>query len=703
MTAILKLVPLVLLLLWAVIAPFVTATLLGVVGLPAQGGAPEQYARIPESGVQWLLGLSQLAALLLGFRLFRSYQTGSGFRMMKVVVVWTVMGITAGLAAAFFDDSLAGIGRLYLAGVAVAFAGGAVLLNFLSTAASPARFLAVLLTAAVVLLAIPQAAMTAIPSLLPAAGAGALVSTQLVVLLCFALAFGLAGAVTRRLFGVGTTGMDAVIGDVFWIVATHALWLILLFASGAAVQVPRWLPAASIPTMLVPMLAMIALQLRRGTDLHGPGGHFVSPLRFSEPGVAAVVVNAQRKPEHRCAWIISYTGVSNEPRVLRQAEALQATGWDVVVCGHDGHSERPKGWTFVRLPSQDAYRSSFLRLLGMARSAAVLLVRRGGGSLAGKAALFHHHTVPLWMHTRHELLRVLETHPELMPDLVLSHDWHTAEVGYALAQRSGARFSIDCHEYAPGQYFNDPVWVRNQRPITVAVQDFYLRRADIITVVCEGIANLLALESPLRRPPVVIRSVPFKNAQPFRPVGKRITVLYHGDLSRRREIHTAIASMPLWRDDIDLVLRGSGDPAYIGELKRLVERHGLGHRVTFEPPVPFAQIVPAANKADIGFFSFTGDSPQIRFTLPNKLFEYVMAGLALCISDQEEVARIVKTYGNGKLIADHSPEGIAATINSFTREEIEACKRASIAAAGELSWEVEREKLLDAYRQIVAA
>lgn len=504
-----------------------------------------------------------------------------------------------------------------------------------------------------------------------------------------------------RLRFEGGWGRQALITGI-WVITLHGLWVLVLFVISPLSLLPIWLPLSTGSVMVLSGIVLPLALLYRSGEVDF-SRLTVSPAA-SEASSSQVVLTEAPRRHGRCAWIISYTGVSNEPRVLRQAEALLADRWDVVVCGFDGHSTRPADWNFVRLPSHDAYRSSFRTLLHYMDKASRQLLRIGGatGPFAF-AAHFAHSSNPHWLHIRRSVVALAKERPDLKADLVIAHDYHTSDVGAQIARIYEAKFSIDVHEYAREQYSNDPAWVAREQPVIIAVQDYYLRRADVVTVVCEGIADLIAAESPLRRPPVVIRNVPFKNVQGFRPVGEKIKVLYHGDLSRPREIHTAIASLPLWREEFELVLRGGGDPTYVGELKRLAEKLGVEGRITFEASVPFERIVPAANTADIGFFSYAAYSPQIRFALPNKIFEYVMAGLAICVTDLEEVGRVVNRYGNGKLIVRHSAEGIAATINSFTREEIEACKRASIVAAGELNWEVEREKLLDAYRQIVTA
>jgi glycosyltransferase involved in cell wall biosynthesis len=234
----------------------------------------------------------------------------------------------------------------------------------------------------------------------------------------------------------------------------------------------------------------------------------------------------------------------------------------------------------------------------------------------------------------------------------------------------------------------------------IGLQDYFLSRADAVTTVCEGIARLLDREQELRRPVRVVRSVPFYTPQPFRPTGDTIIVLYHGEIYRSRGLHLAVRSMRLWRPEFRLLLRGYSDPSYVEELWRIARDAGVEGRVTIEPPVPFDQIVPAANRADIGYFVHQDISPQRRFVLPNKFFEYVMAGLALCVSDLPEMANLVKRFGFGQLVEACEEEAIAAAINSLDRQRIDAMKRRSIEAARELSWESEKQRMLSLYEEL---
>ena len=100
---------------------------------------------------------------------------------------------------------------------------------------------------------------------------------------------------------------------------------------------------------------------------------------------------------------------------------------------------------------------------------------------------------------------------------------------------------------------------------------------------------------------------------------------------------------------------------------------------------------------DIGLFALPGHSLHNMFALPNKFFEYIMAGLALCISDLPEMTNLLRAYNLGTIIARVDPDAIATAINSVDPKTIDVFKRNSIKAALELNWENESQKMMRAY------
>jgi glycosyltransferase involved in cell wall biosynthesis len=399
----------------------------------------------------------------------------------------------------------------------------------------------------------------------------------------------------------------------------------------------------------------------------------------------------------RCVWIISYTPASDEPRLLRQAWSYREAGWNVVVAGYEGASERPAGWHYLRLDSSWSRtpRAGRVALRGQ-RLLGRMLYRnfRSVSALAQWGARITCDGQPHWRRHCREIVQAARANPRLKPDLVIAHDPPTCAAAQALADWAEAPWMIDAHEYGRGQYAHDPAWMADRRWLAIALQDYYFRRANAVTTVCDGIARLLDAEEVMRRPATVIRSVPFGQPQPFRPCGDRIIVLYHGILSDDRGLEEAVRSLPMWRPEFSLLIRGGGEPSMTDRLRGIAAELGVSERLQIEPPVPFNRIVPEANRADIGYFVQGDFSPQKRFTLPNKFFEYVMAGLCLCVADLPEMAALVRQYGMGSLVRDTDPVTIASAINALTRPQIDAAKQAAILAARELTWEREQERLL---------
>jgi glycosyltransferase involved in cell wall biosynthesis len=286
-------------------------------------------------------------------------------------------------------------------------------------------------------------------------------------------------------------------------------------------------------------------------------------------------------------------------------------------------------------------------------------------------------------------------------DVWLANDWTALPIAAKLAAEKGGVYGYDTHEFAAEEYAHQWKWRLWNRPLVCALERRFIQDAAIVSAVCAGIARLLDARYRLPRPSLVIRNTPRYEEAEFRPTGERIRVLYHGIVVPGRGLEAAIDSVPLWRPEFELAIRGPLNPDFGDALRARVANHGISHRVTLLPPVPMTQLVREARGFDVGFFPQPAHSPHYEFVLPNKFFEYVMAGLALCVSDLPEMAGLVRQYDLGVLIASIDPEAIAAAINSLGRERIDAFKRNALNAARELCWEKEAERMLYAYRGAV--
>ncbi|MBI4819957.1 MAG: N-acetyl sugar amidotransferase [Deltaproteobacteria bacterium] len=385
----------------------------------------------------------------------------------------------------------------------------------------------------------------------------------------------------------------------------------------------------------------------------------------------------------RRVCIFSFTPATDEPRVRRQASAFLDHGYHVTVVGlAGGRSPHPDGWDIIFV-QPSSVPASKLRLETFD------LMKKGAKWLPALAERYY------WRAFNYD--EIFHRVSNVRANVVLANDYYTAPLAARLAARNGVPFAVDCHEYARSQYMHDPNWVENEREWIHGLQRTLYPRAAVITTVCEGIAELLQRDYGLQKKPTVIRSTPPYVEMPFRATGEVIEVLYHGILAHARGLEAAIESVKSWRPEFRLIIRGHGPEDYVESLKALAAKHGVAERVSIPGAVPFSQLIPAANQSDIGFFVQADISEQKRFTLPNKLFEYIMAGLAICVADLPEMARVVREHEVGLLVPDATPTAIAATINRLDRAMIDAFKRKSLQAARVLCWENESREMTDAF------
>lgn len=399
--------------------------------------------------------------------------------------------------------------------------------------------------------------------------------------------------------------------------------------------------------------------------------------------------------------LLSRSAIPDDPRVRRQGDAFCAAGWAVHAFGlPGGKSDRPQ-WmprdTSADLATQDITdhqspnRTWLRRWLRRAR----LLPNYALAAVSESRAL----QMP-WSFAH--VSDIYEAATRVRADIWLANDWYMLPVAARLAAGSGGLVVYDSHEFATRQFETNLRWRYLQRPIVRATEGRYIRQAKLVSTVSDGIAqafrSLYGIEKPL-----VIRSMPSYVPIPFRATDRKIQVLYHGGVGPTRKLEEIIDSVPSWRPEFSLTIRGPGAPEYIASLEARIRSLRLQERVALAPPVPMTSLIEEAAAYDVGLFAYGGSSPQTKYVLPNKFFEYVMAGLALCVSDLPEMSAVTKERDLGVLIDGFTPQAIANAVNSLTPEVIDAHKANALAAARDLCWESESKRLIEACDALIGA
>ena len=267
----------------------------------------------------------------------------------------------------------------------------------------------------------------------------------------------------------------------------------------------------------------------------------------------------------------------------------------------------------------------------------VALIPPSGGAFATRFGLLARHaparilpaSAPALYWGESARRRALAETLAFRPQLVVANDWSTLPIAARAKTLTGARVLYDSHEFAPTEFADRRLWRLFAQRHVEEIEARFIAAADAVTTVSANIAGEIAARYRLPAPPVVLRNIPDFEPRPARPTGDGVTVLFHGLLRAHRGLEPLIDSVARWRPERRLVLRGYGAEDYVGQLKTRARSALAAGRIAFEPPVAPEQVVPAAASADVGFFALPGSSPQSRFALPNKIFEYIGASLAV--------------------------------------------------------------------------
>jgi glycosyltransferase involved in cell wall biosynthesis len=283
--------------------------------------------------------------------------------------------------------------------------------------------------------------------------------------------------------------------------------------------------------------------------------------------------------------------------------------------------------------------------------------------------------------------------PDARYDVVVVHDlellpWFTA---HAAALATGP-VVLDLHEYFGSQgigFVYRTLFASYHRWLLGFVADpaFTVR-----TTVADGIADLYVEHLGIPRPTVIRNTPPFADLEPHPVDPDRIRLVHHGraDLGRGLELmFEAVMRLP---ERFVLVLMLVGDARELATFGR--HPAVAAGRVEFRPAVATDDVPAGLNDCDLEIIFFPPKTENLRFVLPNKLFEAIQGRLGLVIGESVEMVKVVERAGNGVVVPEWTAESLAASIEPLDAASISAFKAASHAVAREYSAEHESAEFL---------
>ena|SRR5579885_2510344 len=181
-------------------------------------------------------------------------------------------------------------------------------------------------------------------------------------------------------------------------------------------------------------------------------------------------------------------------------------------------------------------------------------------------------------------------------------------------------------------------------------------------------------------------------------------VLYQGGLQPGRGLEMLVSAAPYLQKDIVIVMIGPDMLGTRAKLEALIARHNVEDRVKIIAEVPYEELLEWTASADIGVTLLPPDySLNVRTSLPNKFFEYLMAGLPVLSSKITAINDVITAYNVGQVISSLTPQDIGAAINTMLqdREGLVRMKKNTVKVARECCWQKDSVRLIDLYQNIL--
>ncbi|HEV7689368.1 MAG TPA: glycosyltransferase family 4 protein [Hyphomonadaceae bacterium] len=291
-------------------------------------------------------------------------------------------------------------------------------------------------------------------------------------------------------------------------------------------------------------------------------------------------------------------------------------------------------------------------------------------------------------------------------DVVHVHDYPMLSSGLHVARRANAPIVYDAHEL----YHAQAVLPEETQKIYRATERKLIREVDVAITVNPFIAAEMAKDYHIPQPNVLV------NAMPYKPVeGKGIRdkfgwdksiriVMYQGWMSAERGIDKLVRAAAHFPPNVRLVLVGYG--AVEDELKKISEEQGTARdgRVVFFGRVEPEDLAPLTAEADLGVIPYEAVDLNHYYCSPNKLFEFVMAGVPFVANDLPYLRLMCETHGIGQVVDLKSEEALARAVREILGDEkrYAEMREAAVRARKVLNWEVEGAKLVDLYNQKIS-
>jgi glycosyltransferase involved in cell wall biosynthesis len=372
-------------------------------------------------------------------------------------------------------------------------------------------------------------------------------------------------------------------------------------------------------------------------------------------------------------------------RVLREATALVEAGYDVTIVDVEPEHSRPTEEDFQGIHLKHIVNPAWFT---RTRFKPLFFVKMG------------------WM-----ILRAAKVMLRTPADIYHSHDENALPACYLVARLRRKPLIFDAHELP---LENNPNFTRWHRLTALAKRLFAAALPYCSGIIATSAPTAGAIRQEYHVSDVtLVRNFPsYREVQSSDRLRQYLglnqdvrIVLFQGYLQPSRGLNWLVQAAPFLDPNIVIVIMGKDQSGTKAQLQALMAEKGVADRVKIIPPVPYTELLDWTASADIGLNLVAPDYAKAgNVMLPNKLFEYVMAGLPILATPGDAVSEFISTYAVGRFLASLEPETIGAAINEILADKgalVRMHHNGLEAAKQQLNWEQEKVRLLELYRRIL--
>ncbi len=307
--------------------------------------------------------------------------------------------------------------------------------------------------------------------------------------------------------------------------------------------------------------------------------------------------------------------------------------------------------------------------------------------------------------------RLRQTAWQVNADVYHANDLDTLEICGSVAGKRNAKLVYDSHE----------LWLESSRYLIAThpanrlrlkrIEQRYVPKADAVIAVTPMRGEKMRQMYPSMKNLEIVENAPEKLIE-LPPAGRLRTMinaapdtviaLYQGVICPERGLEELLSAAKLTTNpSVKFVIIGMD--AWNGTLQKTAEDMGLGSRVVFLPPVPSEELPEITVDADMGFILFRNTCLNHYYSLPNKLYEYMMVGVPIISSDFPELKRVLNEVGSGVTVNPDSPESISNAVEKLAGDPVMRKRmkdNGREAALDRYNWEPQSELLRSLYRKL---